>query len=172
MNSEKWLPVVGYEGRYEVSDMGNVRTLLGRSGPKTLKTFTDRKGYRRLRLCRIHGGIYTQKGFMVHILVLTAFVGIRPDARQAAHNNGVPGDNRLENLRWATQKENEADKIKHGTSPHGERNGNAIASWDIVKIIRELSGIVKGRNLSRLFGLSESAISLIRAGKTWAGETG
>jgi hypothetical protein len=58
-------------------------------------------------------------GYRCHVvgeLVLRAFVGPRPATHyHAAHNNGRPHDNRLTNLRWATPKENDADKDLHGT---------------------------------------------------------
>ena len=52
---------------------------------------------------------------LVHRLVLEAFVGPRPEGMVARHLNGDPGDNRLENLAWGTQSENNYDKVRHGT---------------------------------------------------------
>lgn len=50
----------------------------------------------------------------VHTAVLLAFVGERPEGLEACHNNGIPSDNRLENLRWDTRSSNRRDTILHG----------------------------------------------------------
>lgn len=122
--NESWLPVVGYEGRYEVSNQGRVRSLdrerlrnIG-SGVETNKL----KG-RILRACRRRSGHYAcslgdgkrQSVRVVHQLVLEAFVGPRPEGYEACHNNGDPSDNRVENLRWDTKSANALDSVRHGT---------------------------------------------------------
>lgn len=114
---ETWLPVVGYVGLYEVSNLGRVRSLPRR----------DAQGnWRRLRVHKPtrmdawgHPGVKLRKDGLissryVHQLVLEAFVGPRPDGMFACHWNDVPDDNRLENLRWATPRENRADLIRNG----------------------------------------------------------
>jgi hypothetical protein len=58
----------------------------------------------------------------VHHLVLLAFVGPRPAGRQAAHGDGHRTNNLLSNLRWATPKENTADRYRHGTVLFGTRH--------------------------------------------------
>ena len=59
----------------------------------------------------------------VHILVLECFRGPRPSGHFGLHNNGVPEDNFLENLRWGTPLENAQDMVAHGRSARGLRNG-------------------------------------------------
>lgn len=119
---ERWLPIPGWEGEYEVSDMGRVRSVERivprRSVPQTihariLKTSTASHGYPRVNLCR--DGTYIQR--TVHSLVLEAFVGPKPPGMECLHYNGVRTDARLANLRWGTSKENTADMIRHGTAP-------------------------------------------------------
>jgi hypothetical protein len=59
---------------------------------------------------------YCGRTLAVHVVVCTAFHGSRPSpVHQAAHRNGVPTDNRAANIRWATPKENQADRERHGT---------------------------------------------------------
>lgn len=65
---------------------------------------------------------------LVHRLVLEAFVGPCPEGKEGAHINGIPGDNRLSNLKWATHKENETHKIEHGTSCH-KRQRDEKGKW-------------------------------------------
>lgn len=116
-STEKWLPVVGYEGIYEVSDMGNVRSVdrINAKGARQLgrpkKATVGKIGYPVV--CLYKDG--HPKTRTIHSLVLEAFVGPRPPKHEACHNNGIRTDSRLENLRWDTSSENNLDKRAHGT---------------------------------------------------------
>jgi hypothetical protein len=119
---ERWLPVVGYEGFYEVSDQGRVRSLDrivdelrgGRTWKgRVLITQRHPKGYLIVALTAKG----RSKSHSVHRLVLRAFQGDCPDGMQCCHANGIRDDNRLDNLRWDTRSANEQDKIRHGTHP-------------------------------------------------------
>jgi hypothetical protein len=105
---ETWLPVPGWDARYEVSNHGRVYSLRSR---KMLKTFTEASGHQRLDLMRDR----VRRPVRVHILVLEAFVGPRPQGMEACHGNGDPSDNRLSNLRWGSKSENTKDRVGHGT---------------------------------------------------------
>lgn len=120
---EQWRPVIGYEGRYEVSDHGRVRSLERvietRRGPRAvrgrlLKPRRDPRGY--LRISPGFG-----KDASIHVLVMEAFVGPRPEGRVICHNDGQPGNNHVSNLRYDTQQNNCLDTIKHGRSRQKER---------------------------------------------------
>ena len=114
---EIWKPVVGYEGYYEVSDRGAVRSLdrtdsLGRSRRgKPMKPKTTRQGYRSVGLKR--PGEPT-RFVQVHRMVLEAFVGPAPDGMMACHWDDVPGNNYLYNLRWDTASANYYDAVRNG----------------------------------------------------------
>ena len=97
--TEQWKPVVGWEGLYDVSDKGRVKSL--RSG-KILADRPSNGGYLIVALQR------EGKRFevLVHRLVLEAFVGPCPDGMECFHDNDVAWDNRLSNLKWATHQEN------------------------------------------------------------------
>lgn len=118
---ERWLPVPGYEGAYEVSDQGRVRSL-ARTIPikngthrnvsgRVLAPLTDSSGYKTVGL-RKSGRGTTRR---VHSLVMDVFVHPRRDGEVVCHNNGDPADNRLTNLRYGTNSENMRDKRRHGT---------------------------------------------------------
>jgi hypothetical protein len=119
---EVWKPVPGYEGLYEVSDQGRVRSL-DRDVTQTSRRgalYTLRKKGKLLRPGRMPSGhlsvaLGRGNSQCVHRLVLLAFVGPAPDKHECCHNNGNPADNRLENLRWGTRSENIKDAIRHGT---------------------------------------------------------
>lgn len=120
-STEKWLPVVGYEGVYDVSDQGRVRSLDRtdarghRVRGRMLKLVSQSEtGPDSRRTVSIHwGGV--QRTRLVHHLALEAFVGPRPDGTEACHGDGDAGNNALTNLRWDTHGANELDKIRHGT---------------------------------------------------------
>ena len=113
--SEVWKPIKGYEGIYEVSDLGRVRSLprpktsRNASGeytfttkPKILRTFTQRGGYQRVSL----GKGKNKKAFMVHRLVGMAFVPGYREGLFINHKDENPHNNRADNLEWVTTAEN------------------------------------------------------------------
>lgn len=117
---EKWLPVSGWEGRYEVSNHGRVRGVTrvlvfrdgrGRTQPGQLKRLdTDRYGRLRVSLFRDSKRTFAS----VHRLVVEAFVGPPPDGMECCHNDGDKTNNRVENLRWDTRSANMQDQLRHG----------------------------------------------------------
>lgn len=131
MNEERWLPVPGYVGEYEVSDRGRVRSL-----PRTITYVSPRSGN---PVSRPAGGVVlkasshcksghqmvalrSQKLFYVHHLVLAAFVGPKPEGMEALHRDGNPANNDLSNLRWGTRGENILDAVRHGTHQMARRS--------------------------------------------------
>lgn len=163
---ERWLPVVGYEGRYEVSDVGRVRSV----------TRVLRNGHRWAgRVLRIHKNPYgypsiglmmdgRQKTKNIHRMVLDAFVGPNPDM-YCRHLDGNPENNKLENLKWGTQSQNSMDRVRHGTSNRGVNHGNSKLCDVDVWLIRECEG--SQRRKAGFFGVSETTISEIISRKTW-----
>lgn len=124
---EEWRAVPGWEGLYEVSSFGRVRSLdrfvassrghqQMRRG-RVLKPPLDRGGRRFVGLHR--DGQVTQ--CKVYKLVLEAFVGPRPERFDACHNDGNQLNDRLDNLRWASRSDNMLDAVKHGTHVWGRR---------------------------------------------------
>lgn len=152
MNSgERWLPVLGYEGFYEVSDRGRVRSLprvterIGRRGKSSLLRFPGKllKTPPFGKAGHVGVNLYENgKGstFQVHRLVLDAFVGPRPDGMECRHLDGNPANNRLENLAWGTRAENMADRTRLGehNPPLGEQRANAVLTEADVRKIRRL----------------------------------
>lgn len=118
---EQWLPVVGYEGYYEVSDQGRVRsvprvTRRGNGRPMSIrgtvrKQSTMPKGHKSVTLVRDK----QLRTFTVHKLVLLAFKGAAEEGQMCRHLNGDPTDNRLSNLAWGTGSENQNDAVRHGS---------------------------------------------------------
>jgi HNH endonuclease/NUMOD4 motif len=117
----EWRDIPGYEGCYQVSDDGQVKSLARRikSAPgctrplpeRIMKQEVDRTGYARLQLRS--DGSYAHH--LVHRLVMLAFVGECPDGMEVCHNDGVKLNNNLSNLRYDTRSANQYDSIRHGT---------------------------------------------------------
>lgn len=120
---EQWLPIPGYVGSYEVSNLGRVRapdriTDRGRKWRgRTLTPSPMPRGYRVVTLWRDG----KQKSALVHRLVLLAFVGPSPEGMEGLHKNGNPADNALSNLAWGTHSENQLDQVAHGTHPKASK---------------------------------------------------
>lgn len=161
-----WADVVGYEGLYEVSTSGEVRSLdrLDSRGHqrrgKLLRAFPNWKGYLRLHLHK--DGV--RKEHRIHRLVLEAFVGPCPIGNEACHNNSNPADNRLENLRWDTGSANTMDSVRLGTHA-GFQKGPKVAT-DQDKVIRFLYqyGNYTQRELGEAFGRSQAAVHRLVTG--------
>lgn len=101
-----WKPVVGHEGRYEVSDEGQVRSV--KTGRLLAGGVSGR--YRNVSLRKDGKTVVVR----VQHLVLEAFVGPRPEGAQCRHLNDVGLDNRLANLSWGTKSENAHDAVRNG----------------------------------------------------------
>lgn len=119
-DDEEWRAIAGYEGFYEVSNLGAVRSL-PRAVLRTDGQTTHLRG-RRLRGCLGKNGyelvsLYfdlRMKKHYVHVLVATAFHARPEDAEVVRHLNGDRRDNRAENVTWGTYTENAADTLAHG----------------------------------------------------------
>lgn len=107
MSDERWMPVPGWEDRYEVSDLGNVRSLFHGEARALKPVVTN--GYHIARLSRPGQPL---KAVAVHRLVMAAFVGPCPEGQQVDHINAVRSDNRLINLRYVTRLENMANAVR------------------------------------------------------------
>jgi hypothetical protein len=122
--AEQWRPIPGWEGHYEVSDQGRVRSLTrtvqykdGRTRTfpgKILKLSADKDGY--LMLVAKAGGVNARpaQGIKIHRAVLEVFVGECPKGAVAMHLNNNVTDNRAENLRWGTQQSNMGQMVSEG----------------------------------------------------------
>lgn len=159
---ETWKPVVGFEGLYEVSDLGRVRSL--RRG-KILAANSARGHYPVVSLSV--GGSCTR--WPVHRLVLETFRGSPPPRTEAAHGNGKKTDSRLLNLMWKTRVDNHADKRRHGTQCRGESHGRSKLTIARIKQAAELrakglSDVVIGKQL----GVHSGTIGRALSGQSWA----
>jgi len=171
MGSEQWRAVVGYENLYEVSSHGRVRSLPHRTRHgcnrrgKILAVDVQWTTYHRVTLYR--DGQRDRR--MVHILMLEAFVGPCPEGMEACHQNDAGGDNRLENLRWDTRRNNWLDRVRLGTAKNiGEGCKTAkLTNLQVREIRFALHGKTPQRVLAQRYAVSPAMINHIATGRAW-----
>lgn len=164
---ERWMPVVGVEGRYEVSDQGRVRSFVFRktgvvsTRPVTvLKQRAGAAGY--LRVCLSPGKPAPQRVVHVHRLVLEAFRGFAPAGHAASHLDGVRSNNRLVNLRWEDHKANNMRKRAHGTNMSGERHpAFKLTSRQVAAIRREREAGATLVSIAAKYGITHSYVAAL-----------
>lgn len=164
MEEEEWRPIPGYEGLYEISNLGHARRIDGhrtRSG-KYLRPATDGFGYYLFNLTK-NNKKWTPK---VHRLVAMVFLGPRPRGCVINHKDFDKSNNAVSNLEYITQKRNVEHTHTHGRAVAGERSPWAkLATEDavFVKAHPELSR----KALANMFDVHADTIRAIRSGKSW-----
>jgi len=168
----KELTSLGYPG-YRVGTDGSVWSWKCKDGTrvkrwKQLKPWTARGGYLITRFT-VDG---VQHYRSVHAVILEAFVGPRPVGCEGCHNNNDPADNRLENLRWDTPKNNCVDRAANGFINkvlRGESHPRATLTWDQVREIRRIRQ-EEGKTLqaiATLFATSKRTVLDIVHNRIW-----
>ena len=168
---EVWKPLPGYEGSYEVSSHGRVRSLdrlcRGKDGRnelhrgKVLKPWVQKRG--GYLAVSIRDGTATKRR-TVHTLVAETFFGPRPKGMDVMHLDGNRSNNALENLKYGTRKENLNQTYEYG----GKQAGGKLSKADVLDIKRRLRAGEHPINLAKEFGVHSAAVYHIRNGTTFA----
>lgn len=105
----------------------------------------------------------------VHVLVLTAFVGPVPAGMEGCHIDGNRANNRRDNLKWGTHRENVADQIRHGTLASGSRHWNAKMDEAAVRDLRTdyATGRIGYRRLAKKYDITMGAVRSIVLRESW-----
>ena len=137
--TEVWKDIAGYEGLYQVSNLGRVKSL-----PRELKRFTDRKCLAKERILTAHPN---SKGYLriqlkkdgkteqrfLHRLVAEAFIPNPSNKGEVNHIDNAPTNNKAENLEWTTHKENMEWSSKCGRYDHLKEQRSKYGKMNISK---------------------------------------
>lgn len=150
---ELWKPVVGYEGLYEVSNLGRVKSLprKGTKGGLLTPSYSNSKHYAHIPLTK-NGELRTTS---LHRVVASAFVPNPENKSQVNHINGDKTNNRADNLEWVTNKENVDHAMETGlwkcrpeeaiearmAGVFQKMNGEVIAMYPCVKYAQYITGV-------------------------------
>ncbi len=172
---EVWLPVIGYEGAYEVSDLGKVASLT-RTVPhgwsqwqlvpcKRLKPFIN-KGYYKVGLYHAEK---KAKLWLVHRLVALAHLGPCPDGLIVLHGSRGPLCNEASNLSYGTYKQNMRDRLRDGTACLGVDNPYCkLTEAQVIDIYTaKLGPQMKRMELALKHNVTEATVKAIRTGRNW-----
>ena len=168
MEIEIWKDIPGYEGKYQASSAGRIRSLsrtLAFHGKLNYKREMKGRILKPGRLCK-NGHVsvvlgHGENGSPVHQLVALTFLSPCPEGMEVLHANGNPTDNRVENLRYGTRTENILDVYAAGKA------WRRLSKEDAEEIKFALYCGYTGRELAAAYGVSESCISAINTGRTF-----
>ena len=180
--NEVWAPISGYEGLYEISNYGRVKTLqrtVNNNGTTVL--LAESVTYGSLwgdRYCKGLSKDGVRKQFLAHKLVAEHFLCNKEDKPEVHHKDFDPLNNRVENLEWVTHKENMGYSHRVGRIPYpaNEQHGMSLLSTEQVKKIlwlHEFCIVPRGywTDLSVRLGISVSGLKHIRFRHTWKNVT-
>lgn len=174
---EKWVPIKGYEGYYEVSSEGNVRSVdrviryknghYQRFKSRILKPKITMQGYEQVDLSKNN----KVKQVKVHRLVAENFVSNPYGKPQINHIDGIKLNNSVRNLEWCTASENSLHAHKSGLSKAlvGQFAPNAkLKDADVFRIKKMMLEGKKNIEISKIFNISSAQVSKIKTGKQWS----
>lgn len=174
---ENWKDLVGYEGYYQVSDKGRVRTvdrvLVKSNGVKqprkgkVSKLGSDKNGYNTIILWKQGKGTFSR----VCRLVAITFIHNAENKPTVNHKNGIRNDDRVDNLEWMTHSENSQHSFDTGLqyNEQGEKHhGSKLTEEDVLFIRKSYEDKTHNQmELARMFGLHQPQISRIIHRKRW-----
>jgi len=170
LEGEEWKDVEGFEGYYQVSSEGRLKSLERTIKVRGFERFIDekilvwtmdRRGYHRVLVSKKG----KQSNRAAHRLVATAFIPNPENKKTVNHKNGIKTDNRVENLEWNTNYENIGHAIANELIKKGVKKRKL--SIDQVKEIKYGCHNMLHREIAAMYGINQDSIWSIRSGKTW-----
>lgn len=177
---EEWRDIKGYEGKYQISNLGRVKTLRRKVKSPALKNgyrFLSEKihkpcdngrGY-KYACFRIDGGKVSHK--YIHTMVAEAFLDRGPDHTEVNHIDANKSNNIASNLEWCTRKENMDHAIRLGlkiTKKGSQVSQSKLTESNVLFIRSEYAkGNIRQIDLAKLFGVDDGTISNIIRRRKW-----
>jgi len=178
-NLEIWKDISEYEGRYQVSNIGRVKSVarivesrkgvFGNKKEIVLKPTKTKKGYLRIKLCKVFCEKSIENNFYIHTLVAKSFLENPLKKPQVNHINGVKDDNRIENLEWVTGSENVIHSLNNNLKipQKGSEHGMSKLTEKEVLEIRAIGRSKTLKEVSLKYNVDQSLISSILLNKIW-----
>lgn len=171
--AEIWKDIAGYEGLYQVSNLGKVKSLFRRNGGTLIPIehiladkIEKKTGYNRIHLS-VSG---TAKDFCVHRLVAQAFIDNPHQLEQVNHKDFNRANNCVENLEWMSVRENADYSWRAGRKARGERQGKAkLTSAQVLRmrLLKEITPSLTYAKLAKMFNVEAGHVSRIVNLKFW-----
>ena len=174
-NKEIWKDIQGYEGHYQISNIGRVKSLARKKNhikgfaitkEIILKQQKNFDGYYNLSLklncCR--------KNYSIHRLVAIHFISNLDNKKEVNHINGIKQDNRVENLEWCTRRENIIHSFNTGLNAgnKGEKHGmSKITELQVLEIKQRLKNGQTHQKIAEIYNVGRTTISAINQNKNW-----
>ena len=169
--TEIWKDIPGYEGRYQASNLGRIKSLPNK------RRFTElimrqrphiKTGYLQVGLTSHDGKRWIQRLHWVAPLICLTFHGPAPVDTECCHNDGVKTNNASGNLRWDTKIGNQADRVTHGTHNIGSQNPAARLTEETARQVKaKLAAGVSVQSLAEEYDVAIPTIKNIKNGYSW-----
>lgn len=174
--TEIWKQIPGYEGYYEASDHGRIRSIdreipWGKRGIRSQKGIflkfqnSEKDGRFQVSLCARERG--KEQTLPVATFIALTFIGPRPEGLSVCHLDGNNRNDHVSNLAYQTHQMNMDDRSRHGTTVLGTRHPKAKLTPTDVQTIRMLNGVYSMTEMAAMFGISHMSVWQVLNGRTW-----
>lgn len=159
INNEKWIPVIGYENKYLISNLGRVKSVqFKRHFLKKIRLLN--MGYYGINITISKNNVKFHTQLLLHRIIAMAFIPNVENKKEVNHKNGIKTDNRIENLEWVTPSEN----ILHSVYVLGNKTHIKATAASKIKLCKKVNQLTLNNELIRTFDSQKAAAASINKG--------